>query len=73
MAAHDRGYKLLFSYPRLVADLLRGFVPGLDEADPSRLERVPAQQVGNGLAERAGDLAWRLRESEPGAGDLLVL
>ena len=27
MTEFDSGYKLLFSHPELVADLLRGFVP----------------------------------------------
>ena len=74
MAEHDQSYRLLFSYPRLVADLLGGFVPGLGEVDSGRLERAPAQYVTNGLAARAGDLAWRLRSpAAGGAGDLVVL
>jgi len=28
MANHDHGYKLMFSHPAMVEDLLRGFVPG---------------------------------------------
>jgi len=63
MAAHDAGYKLLFSHPRMVADLLRGFVPeawvaGLDFAT---LERVNASFVAESLRGREDDLVWRLR------------
>ena len=39
MAAHDSSYRLLFSHPRMVADLLRGFVdePWVHELDLSTL------------------------------------
>jgi hypothetical protein len=41
--AHDTGYKLLFSTPELVRDLILGFVPDewLHGLDYSTLERVP--------------------------------
>ena len=41
---HDTGYKLLFSHPQMVRDLLTGYMPGawLSQADFSTLERVNA-------------------------------
>jgi Putative transposase, YhgA-like len=63
MAEHDHGYKLLFSHPRMVEDLVRGFVPGawVAELDFASLERVPAGYVGEELEGRASDLVWRVR------------
>ena len=60
---HDAAYKLQYSHRRMVADLLRGFLP--DGAWPGfdfdTLEPLPASHVGRGLARREGDLMWRLR------------
>ena len=60
---HDAAYKLLFSHPHMVADLLRGFLP--DGAWPgfdfNTLEPLPASHVGRGLRRREGDGMWRLR------------
>jgi len=63
MATHDRGYKLLFSHPRMVADLLRGFVVGdwVAGIDLDSLERVNASFVSGDLRAREGDLVWRVR------------
>jgi hypothetical protein len=63
MAEHDHGYKLLFSHPRMVEDLVRGFVEGpwVAELDFSTLERMQASYVTEDLAERASDVVWRLR------------
>ena len=63
MAEHDHGYKLLFSHPRMVEDLVRGFVAGpwVFELDFSTLERVHASYVSEELVERASDVVWRLR------------
>ena len=68
MAEHDHGYKLLFSHPRMVEDLVRGFVPGgwVEELDFASLERVPASYVGEELEGRASDLVWRLRRRGEG-------
>ena len=60
---HDPAYKLLFSDPRMVADLLRGFVPGHWDRwlDLSTLAKVSSEFVGDRLARRLGDLLWRVR------------
>jgi predicted transposase YdaD len=74
-ARHDRSYRLLFSHPRMVEDLLRRF---LDEAwveklDFSTLEQANASHVSEGLHSRDGDVAWRLRlRDEPLPVYLLV-
>jgi predicted transposase/invertase (TIGR01784 family) len=63
---HDTGYKLLFSHPDMVADLLRGFVREgwVTDLDFSTLERVNASYVSDDLRGRADDLVWRLRWRE---------
>ena len=73
---HDAAYKLLFSHRRMVADLLRGFVP--DGAalgfDFNTLEPLPASHVGRALERREGHLIWRLRaRAAPDDGWVYVL
>ena len=60
---HDAAYKLLFSFPEMVRDLLAGFVSSewVAELDLSTLERWPASQVGDTLRERHQDRVWRVR------------
>ena len=60
---HDAAYKLLYSHRRMVADLLRGFLPGgaWPGFDFDTLEPLSASHVGRELARREGDLMWRLR------------
>ena len=73
---HDATYKLLFSHHRMVADLLRGFLPvGASPGfDFDTLEPLPASHVGRGLARREGDLMWRLRaRAAPDDGWVYVL
>ena len=62
-SGHDRGYKLLFSDPTLVEELLRGFLPGswTGRLDFTTLERVGKSFVSDDLHERHSDLIWRLR------------
>jgi predicted transposase YdaD len=61
--SHDRGYKLLFSHPTAVEELLRGFLQEdwSERLDFSTLERVGNSFVSEDLRERHGDLIWRLR------------
>ena len=73
---HDPAYKLLYSQRRMVADLLRGFLPDGPGADFDfgTLEPLPASHIGRGLAQREGDLMWRLRaRAAPGDGWVHVL
>ena len=59
----DPNYKRLFSFPRMVEDLLRAFLPGdwLAELDFSTLRKLPAEYVSDELLQRHGDCVWRLR------------
>ncbi|HCE6048598.1 TPA: Rpn family recombination-promoting nuclease/putative transposase, partial [Pseudomonas aeruginosa] len=54
MAQYDSAYKLLFSHPDLVRDLLRGFVPEqwVQRLDFSTLEKVSGQFVSDDLRDR---------------------
>lgn len=63
MAEHDSGYKLLFSHPEMVADLLRGFMreDWVRDLDFSTLEKVPGSYVTRDLSTRESDVVWRLR------------
>ena len=79
---HDPAYKLLFSDPRMVADLLCGFVPGHWDQwlDFSTLAKVSPEYVGDTLARRLSDMLWRVRfhdrapsEVSGGACELLVM
>ena len=69
-SGHDRGYKLLFSDPTLLEELLRGFLPGdwTDRLDFTTLERVGNSFVSADLRERHSDLIWRLRLRGDGEG-----
>jgi len=61
--AHDTGYKLLFSTPELVRDLILGFVPDewLHGLDYNTLERVPGSYVTEDFSNRADDIVWRVK------------
>ena len=60
---HDHSYKLLFSHPEMVADLLRGFVleDWVKDLDFATLERVSGGYVADDLREREDDIVWRVR------------
>lgn len=57
----DNGYALLFSQPRMVRDLLRGFLPEewIGWLDPGTLERRDSD--GSGPDRPDASLIWRLR------------
>lgn len=57
---HDSGWRLLFSTPELVRDLILGFVPDewLHSLDYATLETVPGSYVSDDLRQRADDIAW---------------
>ena len=62
---HDSGYKLLFSHPEMVRDLLTGFVQGewIKSADFSTLTQVNGSYVSQSdeLEQRHDDLVWKVR------------
>jgi len=60
---HDHSYKLLFSHPEMVADLIRGFVreEWVDHLDFSSLEKVSGSYIADDLREREDDVIWRVR------------
>ncbi len=62
MAEHDGGYKLLFSHPKMVEDLLRGFVreSWVEDLDFTTLERVNENFTSEDLQQRHSDMVWRL-------------
>ena len=60
---HDTGYKLLFSHPEMVRDLLIGYMPGewLKDADFTSLSRVNGSYVSEKEHQRHDDMVWRLK------------
>ena len=60
---HDPSYKLLFSRPCMVRDLLDGFAARgwSDALDFDTLTLLPASHVSRDLQQRHGDLVWRIR------------
>ena len=63
MAKHDQSYKLLFSHPRMVEDLLRGFVgkEWVHRLDLSSLEKFNGHYVSDDLRGHEDDVIWRVR------------
>lgn len=63
MTQHDNSYKLLFSHPEMVRDLLSGFVhePWVADLDFNTLEIVSGSYVADDLRDRQDDIVWRLR------------
>ena len=59
----DAAYKRLFSRPRMVRDLLRGFAARdwSGALDFASLKQLPASYVSHDLRQRHGDLLWRVR------------
>ena len=59
----DPAYKLLFSRPRMVRDLLRGFAARdwSDALDFASLTPLSPDYVSADLRQRHGDLVWRVR------------
>ena len=65
-SSDDAAYKLLFSHPELVRDLVLAFIPDtwLRGLDYSTLNKVPGHYVSEGLRQRADDVVWRVRSGE---------
>ncbi|MES2740317.1 MAG: Rpn family recombination-promoting nuclease/putative transposase [Pseudomonadota bacterium] len=60
---HDASYKLLFSHPEMVRDLLTAFAPfpWARQLELAAFERVNASYVGDAGQQRHDDMVWRLR------------
>lgn len=60
---NDPIYKRLFSFPRMVVDLLRavGHSGWISDVDFATLERLSAEYVGERWQQRRGDTVWRVR------------
>ena len=59
----DASYKLLFSAPELVRDLVMGFIPDewLHGLDYNTLEKMPGSYVTEDFRHRADDVVWRVK------------
>ena len=75
MAEQDHSYKLLFSHPRMVEDLLRGFVreAWVEKLDFGSLQKVNQSYVSDDLRHRADDMVWRLQWQDGGGPVYLYL
>lgn len=71
MSPHDNAYKHVFSHPRAVADLLRGFVheDWVAQLDYATLEKVSGSYITDDLRDRDDDIIWRLRMSRAADAD----
>ena len=60
---NDASYKLLFSAPELVRDLVMGFIPDewLHGLDYDTLEKLPGSYVTDDFRHRADDVVWRVK------------
>ncbi|MBM0107116.1 Rpn family recombination-promoting nuclease/putative transposase [Steroidobacter sp. S1-65] len=63
---HDHSYKLLFSHPQMLRDLLEGFIrqDWLGQLDYDSLEKVNGSYITDDLRARADDVIWRVRWGE---------
>ncbi|ALG67928.1 Rpn family recombination-promoting nuclease/putative transposase [Beggiatoa leptomitoformis] len=66
MNLHDTSYKLLFSYPEMVKDLLTGFVheKWVENVDFNTLEPYKTDFISEKFHSRNDDLIWRVRYQE---------
>ena len=73
--AHDGAYKLLFSHPLMVRELLEGFVQEdwVRRLDFATLERVNGHYVADRLQQRSDDVVWRVRMADDGGWLYLYL
>jgi len=62
---HDNSYKQLFSHPRMVKDLLRGFMSQkwVNQLDFRTLSKVSGHYVTEDLRDREDDIIWKVRHS----------
>ncbi|MCY4059742.1 MAG: Rpn family recombination-promoting nuclease/putative transposase [Gammaproteobacteria bacterium] len=76
----DEFYKIVFAFPRVVRDLVRGFLPEpwTGDLDLDRLELLPTAYVSDGWRTRYGDRTWKIPYRQdagrpPGAYVVLLL
>ena len=57
---HDESYKLLFSQPVAVEELVRDFLGEgfAADLDFETLKAMPTEHLGGGMVRRQGDLLW---------------
>ena len=72
---HDASCKRWFDHPRMVEDLLRGFVPEdvVDAFDFDTLEQMSTDYVGDDLRQMRGDRVWRVRVRGAGSQEWLYV
>jgi predicted transposase YdaD len=60
---NDRGYKMLFSHPRMVEDLFKAFVKEdfVSEIDFSSLKRANNSYVTKDFKDREADILWQTK------------
>ena len=75
-SSSDPAYKLLFAQPRMVEDVVRGFVAPewCGQLDFPTLTQMNAEHVGADLHRRIGDMAWRVEfeSASPSGGPPLA-
>ncbi|MBQ7608492.1 MAG: Rpn family recombination-promoting nuclease/putative transposase [Desulfovibrionaceae bacterium] len=62
----DASYKLLYTFPEMVSDLLTGFIPEelIGQIDKSTLKREPDTFINKHLSERREDRIWSVRTTK---------
>ena len=63
---HDPIHKLLCSFPRVIAHILRGYIGGqlVRRLDFRTLEQVATEHVADTLERRLSDAVWRVRRDD---------
>jgi predicted nucleotidyltransferase len=63
---YDSAYKNIFSHPRMVEDLLRGYVgeAWVNELDYTTLEIYSGNHISDYLDVRMNDIIWRIRRRD---------
>jgi predicted transposase/invertase (TIGR01784 family) len=63
MTDYDAGYKLLFSHPEMVRDLLTGFVreAWVEKLDFETLECLGGEHIADDFRDRHDDVIWRVK------------
>jgi len=66
---NDRGYKKLFSHPRMVEDLFKAFIKEdfVSEIDFSTLKRINNSFVTDDFKDREADIIWKTRFKDKNA------